>query len=205
MCPDTSLPRRHSIRLAHYDYSQHGAYFITICALNRECLFGQVVEGEMRLSEGGLIAEHEWVRSCEMRREVELDEFVIMPNHLHAIVFIVDAGGVRNADNGHQTAGGDIQGAGRPPDAPTVRATGMGTSRGVHRPGVHRPGVHRTPLQRPAGASLGALINGYKAAVTRSLTALGIVSGASVWQRNYYEHVVRNDQELEEIRRYIQE
>jgi putative transposase len=172
MYRDMALPQRRSIRLAQYDYRRCGAYFVTICTLNRECLFGEVTEGEMRLSDAGLVACDEWLRSGDMRREVELDQFVIMPNHLHGIVVIVDADGRRN--DGDAPAG----------DHPAA-------------------GIHRTPLQRLAGASLGALINGYKAAVTRSLTAAHAISGASVWQRNYYEHVIRNDEELQRIRQYI--
>jgi putative transposase len=96
-------PRKHqrrSIRLKGYDYAQPGAYFVTLCAWQREDLFGAVVNGEMHLNPLGQIVHDEWLRSMGIRQEIRLyeDEFVVMPNHLHGIVWIVDtvgADGVR--------------------------------------------------------------------------------------------------------------
>lgn len=87
-------PKRHhrrSIRLPGRDYSETGAYFLTICAWDKECLFGEIVNGEMRLNEVGQIAAEEWSRSAEIRREIELDAWIVMPNHLHGIVMVIDA------------------------------------------------------------------------------------------------------------------
>jgi len=83
--------RRKSIRLQGWDYSEPGAYFVTICTHGRASLFGRVVEGEMVLNEYGEIVQEEWMRSAEIRAEIELfpDEFVVMPNHVHGIVWIV--------------------------------------------------------------------------------------------------------------------
>ena len=91
--------RRRSIRLRGYDYSQPGVYFVTLCTHNQEHLFGEVVDGEMRLNELGQVVREEWLRSAEIRREIILDAFVIMPNHLHGIVIITDDGG-RTTDVG---------------------------------------------------------------------------------------------------------
>jgi REP element-mobilizing transposase RayT len=74
-------PNRRSIRLRNYDYRTSNAYFVTICTLNRECLFGDVADGVMCLNAWGQIAEQEWTRSGEMRPAITLDEFVVMPNH----------------------------------------------------------------------------------------------------------------------------
>src|SRR5690606_8382257 len=71
-----------------YDYSQPGAYFITICTHQREHLFGEIVDGEMKLNEFGQIAHEEWHKTALIRGEIDLDEFVIMPNHFHGIVII---------------------------------------------------------------------------------------------------------------------
>jgi len=79
---------RKSNRLKRYDYSQAGAYFVTICAHLRESFFGQIENGEMILNEYGTIVEKEWWRSSEIRKEIEFDAFQIMPNHLHGIVII---------------------------------------------------------------------------------------------------------------------
>jgi hypothetical protein len=81
---------RRSIRLKDYDYSQQGAYFVTICAKSRRCLFGEIIDGEIRLNEIGVIIRDQWVRSAEVRKEIHIDEFVIMPNHLHGIIVIED-------------------------------------------------------------------------------------------------------------------
>ncbi|HXG36286.1 MAG TPA: transposase [Dehalococcoidia bacterium] len=79
---------RRSVRLRDYDYSQRGAYFVTIVAFQRKCLFGDIMNGEMSLSECGKIVEEQWLKAAQMRKEIELDVFVIMPNHLHGIVII---------------------------------------------------------------------------------------------------------------------
>ncbi len=75
------LHNRHSIRLPGYDYSQEGCYFITIVTHEREPIFGTIVADEMELSKFGRIVEDEWMKTPTIRREIELDEFVIMPNH----------------------------------------------------------------------------------------------------------------------------
>lgn len=185
MIDDQALSHRRSIRLRDYDYRWQGAYFVTICTLNRECLFGIILDDIMCLNAFGQVAESEWLRSAQMRREVTLDEFSIMPNHLHGIVFITDGSGPR-----HNTTG-EAAPYGRPPDAPT----------NMDRGGRHLP----TPTSRPASRSLGALINGYKAAVTRTVRSMRGTSCLSLWQRNYYEHVIRNDHDLDRIRQYIRD
>ena len=83
--------RRRSIRLREYDYRQPGAYFITVVAHGRAVLFGEIAGGETRLNEYGRIVEDEWQKSSIIRREIELDAFVVMPNHIHGIVNIIDA------------------------------------------------------------------------------------------------------------------
>ena len=102
--------RRRSIRLPGYDYSAAGLYFVTICTYQRQCLFGAVVNGAMRLNDLGRIVATEWVRSAEIRREIECDEWVVMPNHVHGIVRIVadgDAGGFRGGAIADATNGAD--------------------------------------------------------------------------------------------------
>ena len=83
---------RRSIRLQGYDYSLPGAYFITICTRNLECLFGTVVDGEIVLNQFGRIVSEEWVKTGEIRDEIQLDRWVIMPNHFHGIVWIKTTG-----------------------------------------------------------------------------------------------------------------
>ena len=81
---------RCSIRLKNYDYSQAGGYFVTICTQNNECVFGEVINEEMRLNKYGKIVKDEWLKTREIRSNVMLDEYIVMPNHLHGIILIID-------------------------------------------------------------------------------------------------------------------
>ncbi len=85
---DRDKHHRRSIRLSGFDYSSPGAYFVTLCAYDRERIFGAVAGGEVRLSDYGRVAREEWLRSATVRPEIELDAFVIMPNHIHGVVII---------------------------------------------------------------------------------------------------------------------
>lgn len=167
-------PRRHhrrSIRLQGYDYAQPGAYFVTVCTHHREMLFGEVVNDIVRLNTFGQIVREEWFRSAEIRREIELypDEFVVMPNHIHGIVWIVEWDGT------------NVGASGRSP-------------------------LHDRPFQRPRGPaprSLASFVAGFKSAVTRCINHVRGSLGTSVWQRNYWEHVIRTERVLNAIRQYI--
>ena len=105
MTYDPHKHHRRSIRLPGYDYTQPGAYFVTFVAHDRECLFGDVVDGVMRLNAFGEIVRDEWFRTAVVRPYVMLDpdEFVVMPNHVHGIIWIVGAG-----DRGHGDDGGNV-------------------------------------------------------------------------------------------------
>jgi len=163
--------QRRSLRLAHYDYTQAGAYFITLCAFQRELSFGEIVSGEMRLSKAGQIAAAEWERSAIVRPNVALDVFVVMPNHLHGIIVLMDT-----------------------PVGATRRSTvDVPSTVGAH---------SRAPLHRPP-RSLGSFVAGFKSAVTKRINALRGTPGRPVWQRNYYEHVIRDEHDLARIREYI--
>ncbi|MHB8086671.1 MAG: transposase [Anaerolineaceae bacterium] len=93
MLNDPILHHRRSIRLADYDYSAEGGYYITIVTQGRVCLFGEVIDGEMHLNDFGKIVWEEWFRTAKLRQNVELmeDEFVVMPNHIHGIIWIIES------------------------------------------------------------------------------------------------------------------
>jgi len=167
------IHHRRSIRLRNYDYSTVGAYFVTICTFERECLFGEVVDGEMRLNGMGQIVQEEWLRTAEMRKNVVLDEFVVMPNHFHGIIHIHDNVGAHcmRPDYDEQT---DV-------DRAHVGA----------------------PLRRRKSGSIGSIVAGFKSAATKHINQLRNNPGTPVWQRNYYERVIRNDRELQSIQQYI--
>ena len=152
---DPEIHHRRSIRLRGYDYRQAGVYYVTICVQNRARLFGSVADASVALNEAGQMVESTWVNLPRRFPTVQLDAFVVMPDHLHGIIVL----------------GG----------AQTGRAS-----------------------------SLGDIVGAFK-----SLTTHGYVLGVrergwlpfdgKLWQRNYFEHIVRNEDEMDRIRQYIED
>jgi putative transposase len=174
----TNKYHRRSIRLAGYDYRAAGAYFVTVCVHRKRPVFGRIVEGKMHLNAYGRIVVEEWERTAAIRAEVELDEFVVMPNHFHAIVFLT-----------HDSA----------PD------THVGACRRTPLPPHQGVPPHAPTLRAPA-RNLGALVNAFKGAATRRINAHRAereLAPVVVWQRNYYERIVRDEKEWNDTRRYI--
>ncbi len=157
---DSEIHDRRSIRLRGYDYSQAGAYFVTVCTSNGEHLLGEVTEGVVRLNEYGQMAALCWQWLARRYAHVDLDEWIVMPNHLHGIIVITDDG-----------------------------------RRGGSRTAPTRTVIKRKPL--------GRLIGAFKTVSIQRINAIRNTPGARVWQRNYYEHIVRNEDELNKIREYI--
>ena len=157
-------PGRRTLRLRGYGYTDQGPYFLTIATQERNAIFGCVVEGNMQTNEVGRIIRDEWLRSAEIRPEFWFDAFVVMPNHLHAILAVAP---------------------------PETDASSLA------------PASDNARLRRPAH-SLGSFVGGFKSATTRRINQARGTPGAKVWQRNYYEHIIRNDRSLEQIRAYIE-
>lgn len=190
MTYNPDIHHRHSIRLKDYDYSQEGAYFVTICVLRHECLFGEIVNGEMVLNGMGRIVADEWAKTPGMRSNVELDVFSIMPNHFHAIILLHD-----NAVGAHCM---------RPEFPGNPESIDINESHaysGESRAHVNRAHVS-APLRRESG-SVGSIIAGFKSATTKRINTFRNNAGCPVWQRNYYERVIRNENELSSAREYI--
>ncbi|BAU67281.1 hypothetical protein STA3757_46920 [Stanieria sp. NIES-3757] len=155
---------RRSIRLKGYDYSQPGAYFITVCAYQRQCIFGDIVDGRMVLNQYGSIVAQTYQWLSQRYHYVCLDECIIMPNHLHGIIVITDT-----------PCRGDSR------IAPTTN--------------------NQTHTIKPK--SLGRLIGAFKTVSTKQINILRDAPGLPIWQRNYYEHIIRNQNALDRIREYI--
>jgi len=167
------MKNRQSIRLKNYDYSQSGFYYVTICNQNRKCLFGDVVNGKMILNEFGKIIKSVW-QSLPKRFPIVLDVFQIMPNHIHMIIHIVGAGSSR-----------PIKGSSRP----------------------------ITGSSRP---TLGQIIGYFKYQSTKQINNIWLDNPTNgldnptptgkiqkIFQRNYYEHIIRTETNLNKIRQYI--
>ena len=178
MTYNPDIHHRHSIRLKDYDYSQAGAYFVTICAWQRECLFGEIANGEMVLNDMGRIVVEEWRKTAQMRSNVELDIYSIMPNHFHAIVSVHDNVGVH-----------------------CMRPESVDND-GLHAKTDESRAHSSAPLRRQSG-SIGSIVAGFKSATTKRINTFRNNAGCPVWQRNYYERVVRNENELSRAREYI--
>jgi len=168
-------PCRCSIRLKEYDYSQSGLYFVTICTHNRQLLFGTIRENEMILNRYGKIAHDCWLSTEQIRPNIILGNFIVMPNHIHVVFAIDDRRGVL-----HTPVIDNIL---------HVSETNMPSA-----------GVCNTPLQSPS-QTVGAIVRGYKSAVTKHICQLGFTE--PVWQRNYYEHIIRNEIAFDRISQYI--
>lgn len=155
MTYNPEIYHRRSVRLKGYDYSQAGAYFVTICTQNRRCMFGDIADGQMALNDAGWMVQAVWDELPNHYADVELDSFIVMPNHVHGIVVLRD-----------------MVGAGFKP-APTKR--------------------HGLP----------EIIRGFKTFSSRYINGMRNTPGTKLWQRNYYEHIIRNETELNQIREYI--
>jgi REP element-mobilizing transposase RayT len=173
------LHHRRSIRLRDYDYSYEGAYYITICAVGRRCLFGQVSPTESELfsdvdsstvilNNFGLVTRQCWEAIPAHFADIELDAFVIMPNHLHGIVVLPsdphEPVGARHAS--------PLSGPANPPDR-----------------------ISRT--------TIGTIVGSFKSAASKRINELRGTKAEAVWQRNYYERIIRDEKELDSIREYI--
>lgn len=157
-----------SLRLEGYDYSQPGAYFVTFCTHARRRLFGEVIDGAMHLNRPGQIVAEEWQRSAQIRTEIELDMWVVMPDHMHALVLI--------ADDQHHWA---------------------------ERPVAPMPAAAQQHPNGPPPRSLGALMAGFKSAATVRINQLCRTPRAPVWQRNYWDRIIRDEAALNRVREYI--
>jgi len=154
-----SRKSRRSLRLQEYDYSQPGAYFITICTHNRECLFGEIVQGEMKINEMGDLVRATWQQIAKRYPHTSVDAFVVMPNHIHGIIFI------------------------------NVGA-------------IHESPLQKSETTRRRHMLLPKIIGYFKMNSAKKTNILRATLGTPLWQRNYYEHVIRNETDLEEIREY---
>lgn len=183
------LHHRRSIRLQGYDYARSGAYFVTICAWQRECLFGEVVDGVMWLNEAGLTVQQIWVGLPGHFRHVELDQFIVMPNHVHGIILLTAGNGSVGAKQGSSAS--PVSG---------VVDQNQGEAGEAFASPLPNPLVNGT-----ASDSLGALIQNFKSVSTRRINLLRCSPGTPVWQRNYYERIIRDDSELERTQQYIED
>ncbi|NES85549.1 MAG: transposase [Moorea sp. SIO2B7] len=146
---DYNIHNRRSIRLKGYDYKQAGAYFVTIVCKHREHLFGNIIDSTMQFNQYGEIVDLHWHNLLKYHQHLQLDTFIIMPNHLHGILILTDDSRIKKR--------------------------------------------HGLP----------EIIRGFKTFSARHINRIRRLKYVSVWQRGYYEHIIRNEQSLRAIREYI--
>lgn len=176
MKPKSNQTRRRVTRLHSYDYGQTVGYFVTICVQHQECLFGKIIDGQMRLNKIGAIVVKCWSHIPQHFFSAELDVCVVMPNHIHGIILL-------------STSGAEW-----------------------HRLPIHsQPNCRRevpsspTPNRRDQRTSptLGQVVAYFKFQSIKYINQHRDMPGACVWQRNYYDHVIRDDIDLQRIRQYV--
>jgi REP element-mobilizing transposase RayT len=169
------LSKRRPLRLPEYDYSQQGAYFVTLVVYRRQHLFGQIQAGEMELNEFGDLVANTWLALPTALSYCELDEWVVMPDHFHGILWLHEdrhSGEAAGRDR-HSNSKQDS------PAASPLRPTG------------------------PMAGSLGEVVQRFKSITTRRINILRRKPTARLWLRNYFERVIRNQSELDRARAYI--
>ena len=154
------IHNRKGLRLYGYDYSMAGYYFITICAQNRKCMFGKIHNGQMFANDAGILVENIWNKLPQRFPNIELDVFIVMPNHFHGIIAIMD---------------NDV-GA-------------------IHELPLHSRTTRRRML-------LPKIIGYFKMNTAKQINSIHGTYG-KIWQRNYYDHIIRNENDLNRIREYI--
>jgi len=175
---DPNIHKRRSIRLKGYDYSQPGYYFVTICTKNRECLFGHIEGDAMLMNDAGLVLELAWNDIPNHYPNISLDAFIVMPNHVHGIIVINDNPNRRG--KACLALHDDNIPKGMAGHAPTEREFG-----------------------KPVRSSLSSIIGSFKSAVTKQINQARNTPGISIWQRNYYDHIIRDEISLKKTREYI--
>lgn len=180
------IHRRRSIRLKGYDYSQPGAYFVTMVTRHRECLFGEIFAGRMELNETGKMIEAVWGRIPAHFHTTRLDEFIIMPNHFLGILWILSTGEASAEEQYSEPIfQSEVYGD---PKFPALQAD-----------------ASPQPPRGTNPGSLNAIIQNFKSISTRKINQAFNTPGNKIWQRDYFERVIRNERELNAIRQYIQD
>lgn len=167
--------RRKSLRLPGYDYSQDGWYYITLCLERRKCLFGSIIDGRMQLNVVGKMVDTYWNLLCQNYQNVYLDKYVIMPNHIHGIVILNNVG--------------------------ATLVVAQNNKKDISYSNISKAGTRPAP-------TIGEIVGRFKS-ITTNVYIQNVKEHnwqgfeKRLWQRNYYEHIVRDERDLNRIREYI--
>ena len=211
------IHHRRSIRLKGYDYSQAGLYFITICCDGRKYRFGNIENNEMILNELGNIAYHEWVKLAERFPKFELDVFQIMPNHMHGIILLNEfgVGSTLAVDRNTNTEndGNDIS-KNDDNEISENKNGGLQNGRPINGWLINEHPINGQPQGLPqhvgngvgTNTTIGDMVGAYKSLVANGCLEIYKSKNelmGKLWQRNYYEHIIRNERSYQNISNYI--
>ena len=168
-----------SARLQNWDYGWNGAYFVTVCTQNREHYFGEIENDKMILSRTGVIADILWREIKNHAQNIELGEFIVMPNHIHGILILNNN---HDDDNGNDNGNGNVE---------TGHALSLQSD-------IQTPGQKR--FQNIGKNTLSSIVGSYKSAVTKHARRLGY---DFAWQTRFHDHIIRNEKTFNTISEYI--
>ena len=193
MKPKPHFPRRRATRLRGYDYSQLGAYFVTVCIQHREYLLGTISDGKMRLNEIGQIVVECLSYIPQHFPDVDLDAYVVMPNHIHGIIaWGTSLPGHPHLPDTTKDRRGEV------PSTSLRKTKPVGA--GSPRPSQNNPNlINETP-----STSLGKIVAYFKYQSTKYINRHRNTFRIRLWQRNYHDHIIRDDTDLQRLREYIQ-
>ncbi|MDA3812907.1 MAG: transposase [Candidatus Cloacimonetes bacterium] len=180
------MKRKNFLRMESYDYSWSGAYFITICSFKKEDIFGEIENGLMHLNDAGKIIQDCWYQIPENYENVKLDDLVIMPNHIHGIIWIVGAI--------HESSTTNKKSEESPKD--NLSFNNVQQNNGV---------IRELPLRiERRKMLLTKIIGRFKMNSSKLINDIRNSKGSHVWQRSYYDHIIRNEEDLNNTKQYIQ-
>ena len=179
-----------STRLQNWNYGWNAIYFVTICTKDRQQYFGEIIDGEMHLSSVGAIADVLWHELTNHFDGIELDAFVVMPNHIHGIVVINDGNnGTTTGDNGTTTVETTHALSLQPSPQPSPQSAPQSPQT-----------IGQQRFQHQGAKTLSSIVGSYKSAVSRHAHRLGY---EFAWQSRFYDNIIRNDDALDRIQNYI--
>jgi putative transposase len=191
-----------SSRADWWNYGWNAAYFVTICTQNRECCFGDAIDGKIKLSDIGKIAEQEWLKTQAIRPDmnIKLDEFVVMPNHFHGII--------RIGENQYNKRNAVLNEVNNDVETPCIRETQSNKetrsnteTRSIASLQKTNPNVQSETNNNfaPQSKNMASIIRGFKSAVTKQAR---LIHAEFAWQSRYYDHIIRNEESFQHISEY---
>jgi putative transposase len=196
-----NIHHRRSIRLKDYNYAKEGLYFITICCQNKRPIFGQIIEGEMHLNEFGTIAHNEWLNTATIRKNCLLHEFIIMPDHIHGIIEITfnnqetDKSSIGKFQSPSQTIGSIIRG---------YKIATIKKIKNIILSNSDTGELQFAPSSRFAPSEFDKGTGELRFAPSSRFARNKIIAlNFKIWQRDYHDHIIRDERAFTNISNYI--